>query len=1030
MVAKARGGSAEDEAIKAALKQVASPFSRNPEMRQHARRFVDTLKVPQGGETGSGSYYNIKQPVDVRDVTATVGAIPGVNPLQSKKMSWEDFHKIGKGGTLINIGGDRSNLGRLTHIQDKPLAWPVDLHAGPGYMLEPNPGQVWANNPSHASALKKKILTAAEKGPVFGAYAPMGSQAVDSSHNMFDALMAQVPGSGISKKAAKEFDQALRTGQHVKGNADKDVSKRASAVEYLNDWPGILNAKASSEFAKTLPGSHRSDIVKFMDSKKWRDEGFPGVGMTRVAITDPDIRGAAGNMLGHRIVKFSPDDFSGKSQTFQHSTYTSPTTGSYVGDVPLVQRQYAMPDVTDAMLLKPAAGNRIIHPFSVDPLGRSTARKLFEEQKQLQPINQRMLDSVQQGLEKQPDYGFAAGGMVDTNNDGIPDRHLDQSGFYNAAAEAAKAIPQAKGTPQQMMSMVQKAPGTQETMKWSGADQAFAGQPIVSKDDLVKHFQTNAPKLEETQLGGKGGITENKEKIAAWIEKSAAERAVQSGEIENEKDFRTADPDIRKWHLRESENNFYIKANNRDFIEQFHTYGKGEPTKYHKYTIPGGENYREVLLHLPPTINTEYRHKVIRADGHVDSTYDSPESSAARANEIGGTVRRDDPFTVQGGYRTLHWKDHPNVVAHLRMSDRTLPQTGEKALHLEELQSDWGQAGREGFKKSPEELASMKADMLAAHKNYLNNQWSGAPEDQIQAAHDKYHAAMDKWGSASKVTTPEGPYVGSTAKWTELGLKRALIEAARGGHDKLVWTPGDEQADRYDLSKQVSHIDYNKHGPDEYRLGIVDKDGRGVDLPKDVYKASELPSVVGKEVANKIINGEGQAGGNRMTLRGLDLKVGGEGMKGYYDNIVPTALAKIVKSIGHTPEFGTDYIKGKPYDADLDVYKHAVTGKYHMSTGDKRADPDAEDIEAGPFNTHGEAVAHRDLLYKGLKAVPSLKITPAMRETISKGLPRKTGGYVPPARSSAVEQALKLTSKSGATLPAAVFLARQHQRRD
>jgi hypothetical protein len=48
----------------------------------------------------------------------------------------------------------------------------------------------------------------------------------------------------------------------------------------------------------------------------------------------------------------------------------------------------------------------------------------------------------------------------------------------------------------------------------------------------------------------------------------------------------------------------------------------------------------------------------------------------------------------------------------------------------------------------------------------------------------------------------------------------------------------------------------------------------------------------------------------------------------------------------------------------------------------------------------------------------------------AKGLPRKTGGYVPPARSSAVEQAFKLTSKSGATLPAAVFLARQHQRRD
>ena len=488
----------------------------------------------------------------------------------------------------------------------------------------------------------------------------------------------------------------------------------------------------------------------------------------------------------------------------------------------------------------------------------------------------------------------AAGGMVDTNNDGIPDRQLDQSGFYNAAAEAAQAIPQAKGTPQQMMSMVQKVPGTQETMKWSGADQAFAGQPIVSKDDLVKHFQTNAPKLEEKTFTG----------------------------------------DNVKWGSNKNLN----------------------------LVIPGGENYREVLLHLPPTKKTEYRHKVIRADGHVDSTYDSPESSAARANEIGGTVRRDDPFTVQGGYRSSHWFGHPNVVAHLRMSDRTLPKTGEKALHLEEVQSDWGQDGSKGFKKSPEELASMKADMLAAHKNFLNlvGPVSGATEDQIQAAEDKSKAVMNKWNKASKATTPEGPYVGNTNKWTDLALKRALIEAARGGHDKLIWTPGEEQALRYKEDDEEN---------DAKRLN---------------------------------------------------------GMNKYYGEIVPSRLEKILQSIGHKAEFGTDYIKVKPYGADLDVYKKHSTGKYHVSTGDKRNDPDAEDMEAGPFNTHEEAVAHRDLLYKGLKAVPSLKITPAMRETISKGLPRKTGGFVPPARSSAVEQALKLTSKSGATLPAAVFLARQH----
>ena len=151
-------------------------------------------------------------------------------------------------------------------------------------------------------------------------------------------------------------------------------------------------------------------------------------------------------------------------------------------------------------------------------------------------------------------------------------------------------------------------------------------------------------------------------------------------------------------------------------------------------------------------------------------------------------------------------------------------------------------------------------------------------------------------------------------------------------------------------------------------------------------------------------------------------------MNKYYGEVVPSRLEKILQSIGHKAEFGTDYIKGKSDNRDMIIAKR--NGAYYLDTED---DPDEEtDSEsvAGPFVTREKADAHRSNLYKGLKPVPSLKITPAMRETIFKGLPRKTGGFVPPARSHAVEQALKLTSKSGATLPAAVFLARQHQRRD
>lgn len=405
------GGSPDDDVVRQALQRVASPFSEDPEVVQQALRIASSLKVPQGAEFGTGSFYSVKQPMAVSDVSTKIDPLPGVNLAAKNLLSWEDFYKQGKGGTILNVGGDRSNLGRLTHINNKELAWPVDLHAGPKYMMEPNPGAVWANNPSHATALRKKILEAAEKGPVYGVYAPMGAQAVDSSHNMFDAVMAQIPNAGISKKDAKEFDDAIMNGLHVKGNDPKNVALRENAKKELEGWPGILNAKEASEYARNMPGGHRSAIVKFMDSKKWRDMNFPAIGVTRVAITDPELKAAAGNMLGHRVVEFDPEKIAEETK-FQHSTYTSPTSGRYVGDVPLVQRQYAMPDVVERLLQKPTVSGQVVHPYSMDPMGRSTARKLFEEQKQLQPINERMINTIGEGLERQKDYGLKRGGNV------------------------------------------------------------------------------------------------------------------------------------------------------------------------------------------------------------------------------------------------------------------------------------------------------------------------------------------------------------------------------------------------------------------------------------------------------------------------------------------------------------------------------------------------------------------------------------------------------------------------------------------
>ena len=413
----AGGGEIDPELFKQYMKRIHSPLSEDPESVRKALQIAGSYRAPVGMETGVGSLYNIKQSLPASAVTRTIQDIPGVNLKPQKKGSWEDFYDLAKGNEFVNVGGDLSGFGRLTHINGKELAWPVDLHAGADYMREPNPGRVWANIGAHATGFQTKIREANERGKeLYGILSPMGPSAVNSSHNMFDTLMAQIPNAEIDPDHLKEFDEAIKRGDHLNPKIKRNPKLFASYLKKLEKWPGLEDAKEVSEFARpwrgNLTGAHRADIVKFMDKSYWRDRGFPEVGVTRAAITNPDLLGAGGNKLGYRVVKLSADPTKGDKSIFKHSTYPVDTFGEYVMDVPLVQRHYAQPDVIERLIKSPTKAGQIVHPYSEDPMGRSTARKLFEEQKQIQPVTQRFLDSVMTGMENQEKYGFKKGGSV------------------------------------------------------------------------------------------------------------------------------------------------------------------------------------------------------------------------------------------------------------------------------------------------------------------------------------------------------------------------------------------------------------------------------------------------------------------------------------------------------------------------------------------------------------------------------------------------------------------------------------------
>lgn len=207
---------------------------------------------------------------------------------------------------------------------------------------------------------------------------------------------------------------------------------------------------------------------------------------------------------------------------------------------------------------------------------------------------------------------------------------------------------------------------------------------------------------------------------------------------------------------------------------------------------------------------------------------------------------------------------------------------------------------------------------------------------------------------------PNAPFVGSTEAWSSLAMKRMIRWASENGFDRITWDTGATNVARYDLSKQIDAIRYRKDGDDNYQFTAV-KDGASI-VTESGRTISQVEENLGKAIAEKILAGEGVGSGPVKTLSGLDLKVGGEGMIGFYDRILPATVNKLVKKWG-----------GKVSTSSI------VTG------GDGKglyADNDGREFLGGKPEIYE---AH------------SLDITPAMRDAAMEGLPlfqRADGGMM------------------------------------
>lgn len=181
---------------------------------------------------------------------------------------------------------------------------------------------------------------------------------------------------------------------------------------------------------------------------------------------------------------------------------------------------------------------------------------------------------------------------------------------------------------------------------------------------------------------------------------------------------------------------------------------------------------------------------------------------------------------------------------------------------------------------------------MACRYTYQGKTYEAHEFDDVLRAMEPADAAKYMPGIAS---IPSAPFVTDTKAWVALALKRMIRYAAENGFDRIAWTNGEQQAARYDLSKQVDRVAYNERTGTLMAWPIGASRGTIPSLMQKV-PIEDVGDYIGKDAAEKLV--AAKSNNQIKEISGIDLKVGGEGMKGFYDKIVPTVANDVLKKFG------------------------------------------------------------------------------------------------------------------------------------
>jgi len=411
---------------------------------------------------------------------------------------------------------------------------------------------------------------------------------------------------------------------------------------------------------------------------------------------------------------------------------------------------------------------------------------------------------------------------------------VDRLNFYSKAEEVTNQLKQNKGTGQQYRQQLLKAGVKPDEIEWLGLDDVLK-KGKITKQELQDQINANRIELDEVELSGGGDnvadglasrFNENETVISAedaFGPKYLNERAdkiFEEGPLDKSRTDFTRDKAMQLAKAEYDDNPVmkyvdpktgYTITGNDDL--GYSIFRSEADSSNFRNAIDYNESNPSQSRDVPYSLNEA----VIRA--REDMTDTGLEFQMSRELQSMGRTRFGE-FTEPGGdnYREFLIKyndpkvkfdeshfDEENVIAHFRTKDRTTSD-GKKVFYIEEIQSDWGQKGRQsGFKKSEEEMveisnkrkqAQTKLDKYIKQVQDSGEDLAGKDLDEATSLRTYLQQTSTFVGDNDRKYF-KAPFITDTDKWTQLTLKRILSKAVDEGYDFVSITPGKAQMDRW-----------------------------------------------------------------------------------------------------------------------------------------------------------------------------------------------------------------------------------------